>query len=74
METLSLRPPKFQIKRKVINNNDSIKKEIKETLDNKFSFNESNKLLKDIVESLNNKNIYLKIQLKLNLNKIKISL
>lgn len=69
MDSLSLRPPKFNIKKK-LSNTDSyleIKNKIIKKIDTLFSFknNEHLKLLKDIIHSFNNKNIYSKIETKL---------
>ena len=69
MESLSLRPPKFNIKTKISNKDNylEIKKKIIKKIDTLFSFKkiEHLKLLKDIIHSFNNINIYSKIETKL---------
>ena len=69
MDSLSLRPPKFNFSKKVSNKDSylEIKNKIIKQIDTSFSLKpiEHLKILKDIIHSFNNKNIYTKIENKI---------
>jgi len=64
MEQISLRVPKFNLKKQVINSNNynEIKKNMKFKILQLNNNLEEEKVLLDIIDTINNKDIYLKIQ------------
>ena len=70
MEQISLRVPKFNLKKQVINSNNynEIKKNMKFKILQLNNNLEEEKVLLDIIDTINNKDIYLKIQTEITKN------